>query len=262
MSPVNELATPLTAPARSEAAYTVNRVTTATPIISAVAAAAVRRGCPEALRPASVPATPRAAASGRVASRIAGPAADGPRATTPKVTASAPSATIPGPLLPGPVSPAATAARPATSSTSPAAVRRRGMSAGSAADSRSASSGATRDARTAGTRLTATVTTIPVSQGHREGAAGDVQPARGQREAGPVEHSLEQLGQAESGRRPDARSQPRPRPAPRPAPPGAPGPGWPRGPAAGRLPGCAGRPRSRTCSRSRTRRRAARSRRR
>ena len=202
MSPVNELATPLTAPARSEAAYTVNKVTTATPIISAVAAAAVRRGCPEALRPASVPATPRAAASGRWPAGSRGPRRTVPGRPRRRSPPGAPSATIPGPLPPGPLSPAATAARPATSSTTPAAVRRRGMPAGSAADSRSASSGATRDARTAGTRLTAMVTTMPVTRDGREAAAGDVQPARGQRETGPVEHSLEQLGQAESGRLP------------------------------------------------------------
>ncbi len=141
----------------------MNKVTTATPIISAVAAAAVRRGWPAAFRPASVPATPREAVSGRAASLITGPAAAGPRATAPTATARPPSATIPGPRLPGPASPASTAATPAASSTSPAAVRRRGIRPGSAADSRSASSGATRAARTAGTRLTVIVTAIPVS---------------------------------------------------------------------------------------------------
>ena len=70
MSPVNEPPTPLISAARKEAAYTVNSVTTATPIASAVAAAAVRRGLRWALRPR------QGARSRRATRRAAGP---GPR---------------------------------------------------------------------------------------------------------------------------------------------------------------------------------------
>ena len=83
MSPVKEPLTPLMSAARSEAAYTVKRVTTATPIASAVAAAALRRGLRCALRLASVPVTPRHAASGRPSAPVTGRTATGPSTTKP-----------------------------------------------------------------------------------------------------------------------------------------------------------------------------------
>ena len=106
MSPVNEPPTPLISAARKEAAYTVNSVTTATPIASAVAAAAVRPGLRWALRRARVPVTPRHAASGRPSAPVTGRATAGPRRTTPVVVSRAPSPTVVSTPLPEPRRPA------------------------------------------------------------------------------------------------------------------------------------------------------------
>ena len=179
MSPVNESPTPLMSAARSEAAYTVNNVTTATPIASAVAAAAVRRGLRWALRRARVPVTPRHAARGRPRAPVTGRAMAGPRRTTPVVVARAPSPTAVSTPLPEPRRPATMVASPAASTVAPATVRSRDEAGGSAAEPRSASSGATRHVRTAGITLTATVRTIPAASEISTLRAVTTRPAAG-----------------------------------------------------------------------------------
>ncbi|NVI90871.1 hypothetical protein HUX53_27250, partial [Actinomadura sp. BRA 177] len=60
---MNDPATPSSREARSDPMKTVISVTTPTPIISAVAAPAVRAGLRDALSRASVPGTPRSRAT-------------------------------------------------------------------------------------------------------------------------------------------------------------------------------------------------------
>ncbi len=142
-------------------ASTVNRVTTATPIMRAEAVPAVRRGLRTALRRASVPDTPRRAAAGAPSRPAAGRAATGPSRTTPTTVARAPRPV--SEISPSPRVPAKTRPTPAAVSAAPAAARSRELADRSTAASRRAASGAVRAARTAGPRLASSVTTTPTT---------------------------------------------------------------------------------------------------
>ena len=148
--PFTEPATVSLIDALIDAANTVNRVTTPTPIISAVAVPAVRRGLRIALRRASEPVIPRRRGRGAPITRLAGRATTGPNTDTPTIVASAPSA--PNPIDVSAKTAKRTSAMPPASSTAPATARRREALVRSTAVSRSTASGATRDAFHAGPR--------------------------------------------------------------------------------------------------------------
>ena len=129
--------------------------------MSAVAAAAVRRGLRMAFPRASSPGVPRQAASGRPMAPVTSLATTGPRATTPTVVSRAPRPTAVRTRLLGSCVPTATTAAPAVARMPPAAARAREEAGDSAAVPRNAWSGGTRDARRAGRRPAPTVTTTP-----------------------------------------------------------------------------------------------------
>ena len=103
----------------ADAANTVMKPTSATPIISDAAVRAVRFGLRIALRVASSPLSPRSR-SGRPNSLATGRASTGPRTATPTNVASAPSPT----RASSPPRPASSAATPAAVTTVPATARR------------------------------------------------------------------------------------------------------------------------------------------
>ncbi len=171
-SPAKDSATVSSSVALMDAPKTVNSVTTATPIISAVAVAAVRRGLRAALRLASVPGTPRSRASGAPSVRTARVAATGPSTTVPASAASAPAvvSATDGPSL----APTTAAGTPPASRTAPSASRSRPdrpLAAPSTAVSRRAASGAVRPARRAGSSAEPAATAVPTASGSRTAAA-------------------------------------------------------------------------------------------
>ena len=142
-SPWKSLRTTSPIDALMDAARTVNTVTTAIPIISAVAAPAVERGLRIALRRANDPVVPRTTVLGVPSRALAGRATAGPRSTSPTTVSSAPGATMP---KPPPSAPATTRATPAPVATSPATVRFRDGAVASVVPSCIAATGRTRDA--------------------------------------------------------------------------------------------------------------------
>jgi hypothetical protein len=147
----------------SDAPNTVNRETTATPIIRALAVAAVRLGLRRALRRAREPVTPRSRSRGLPRRRTAVVDATGPRTTKATSASSAPSPashTDGETRTPTSATVTATTARPV-----PVTARRREAPEASTAVSRSAASGAVRPARTAGSSAEPRQTTKPTASG-------------------------------------------------------------------------------------------------
>ena len=160
-SAVTDSVTRSSTDALSEAANTVNRVTTLTPIISAAADPDVRRGLRMALRRASTPVTPRSRASGAPMAALAGPATTGPATTTPTSVAMAPRPASPR-VSPPPRTASSTIPTPTRAITEPTTARTTDDPVPSTAVSRRAAMGAVRDAFRAGARPDTTVTTSPM----------------------------------------------------------------------------------------------------
>lgn len=147
----------------SEAPKTVNRETTATPIIRALAVAAVRSGLRRALRLASPPVTPRSRSSGAPRARTADVDATGPSTTNDARTSTAPT---PARVIDGDTrTPTRVTAIAAAPSTPPMTARRREAPESSTELSRRAASGAVRPARRAGSSAEPTHTTMPTASG-------------------------------------------------------------------------------------------------
>ena len=149
---------------RTPAANTVTNETSASPIISAAAVAAVRPGLRTAFSRARRPGTPRSRSSGRPTRDAIGGTSSGLSMAAPRKTAPAPT-----PIQrPSGVSVAARprmiAAIPSTASAIPITTRRREpVGVSSTAPSRSAAIGGTRVARIAGAIAATTVITVPTA---------------------------------------------------------------------------------------------------
>lgn len=162
-SPAKERETVWSMVAFSEAPKTVKRDTTATPVINAVAVAAVRLGPRSALRLARLPETPRSRSSGRPRIRTAYEDATGPSTTKATRASTAPAALSQiGPLATTPVRMRPV---PARATPVPAYARVREAAEWSTAVSRSAASGAVRPARTAGSSAEPRQTITPTASG-------------------------------------------------------------------------------------------------
>ena len=145
----------------SEAPRTAIVDTSASPIISAAAVWAVRRGLRIEFSRPRRPGIPSSAASGRPSAPDSGRAMIGTSIPTAMNTRSAP---IPTSATAGDARPSSTAARPPTASTLPAITRRRRSDSGSSSLwSTSAATGAIRTARRAGTIADTTVTPTPTT---------------------------------------------------------------------------------------------------
>ena len=160
-SPPNCLLTVSSIAAFTDAANTVNSVTTATPTMSADAVAAVRRGLRIALSRARRPVILRKRAIGAPNAAAAGCAAIGPRTTMPTIVKNAPNPAGPRPAPP--IAAATTSTMPATVNSTPRLTRTTEIRVFSMATSRSAASGGTRDARIAGTTVATSVTIMPTA---------------------------------------------------------------------------------------------------
>ena len=156
--PVNSVSSEPAIDVFAEAANTVMKPTSATPIISDDAVRAVRFGFRIALRVASSPLSPRIR-SGTPNTLATGRASTGPRTATPTNVASAPTPTS----AISPPSPANSAATPAAVITEPATARRAEPAERSTLTSRSAAIGAILAARRAGSHADSTVTTTPTA---------------------------------------------------------------------------------------------------
>ena len=147
--------------ALAEAAKIVMKPTSATPIMSADAVAAVRRGLRIAFSRASVPVMPRTLGSGAPMNRLIGRASTGPRTKMPMKIAIAPSPRMPSALSGRPNSAHSIKAPPPRVTARPIAVRGPKPLRRSIATSRIAAIGGTRDAFRAGTSAETTVTVVP-----------------------------------------------------------------------------------------------------
>ncbi|GIV00261.1 MAG: hypothetical protein KatS3mg014_1876 [Actinomycetota bacterium] len=147
--------------ASSDAERIVTIVTSARPIMSAEAVAAVRLGLRIAFSRPSRAGIP-SPATGRPSRRAAGRATSGERLATPRNTRAAPAPTSSAALDDAPERPYPSGSRPPTVTAVPSATRRRNEPPdGVARPSRSASTGATRPARRAGTTDATRVTAVP-----------------------------------------------------------------------------------------------------
>ena len=155
-----ELSTDALIDALVDAANTVMNATRPTPIISADAVAALRRGLRAAFSRATVPAIPRRRGSGAPSTLVNGRASTGPSTATPTNTSSAPRPT--GAIAP-PDRPMAMNAAPTTVTTVPMTARRTEVPVRSTDTSRMAAIGATLAARRAGMYAASTVTTVPTT---------------------------------------------------------------------------------------------------
>ena len=194
----------------AEAANTVMKPTSATPIISDAAVRAVRFGFRVALRVASSPLSPRSR-SGTPSTLATGRASTGPSTATPANVASAPTPTS----AISPPRPTSSAATPAAVITEPATARRTEPAERSTLTSRSAAIGAILAARRAGSHADSTVTITPtaneriIAVGVDDGrAVGHVEPEH--------RHQLPEPGGdadagGETGRRTRGRRRRRPR---------------------------------------------------
>ncbi len=177
-SAVTDCVTRSSTDAFSEAANTVNRVTTLTPIIRAAADPDVRRGLRMALRRASTPVTPRSRASGAPMAALAGPATTGPATTTPTSVAMAPRPASPR-VSPPPSRARSTMPTPAAAMTEPVTARTIDVPVLSTAVSRRAAMGAVREAFNAGARPDTTVTNSPMSPAANTPVASMASPPAG-----------------------------------------------------------------------------------
>ena len=177
-SPPNDCETLSSIEDLSEAANTVNRVTTPTPTSSAAAVAEVRRGLRMALRRASEPGTPRVRATGRPSRLLTGEATSGPRVTAPATTSNAPRPARGRPPLPDSAE-ATTVPMPTRVSSVPATSRGREASVRSTATSRRAARGGTRLPRTAGPMPAMSVMVRPTSGAMISEEAFSVRPPAG-----------------------------------------------------------------------------------
>ena len=160
-SPWNWLSMVWLTDAVAEAAKMLKKAMSPTPIMSAAAVDAVRRGLRTAFCRARRPVTPLNLTTGAPITRLIGPAMIGPSTATPRKVSMAPPPTIASPLLRWPNSPRKSTATPPPRTRSPRIVRRRELPARSTAVVRRAAMGGTREARRAGATATTRVTPIP-----------------------------------------------------------------------------------------------------
>ena len=147
---------------RSPAAKTATNETSASPIISAAAVAAVRPGLRTAFSRANRPGTPLSRSSGRPTSDASGATRRGLNRATPMNMPAAPTPIQASPGERTPNSPSSIAATPSATSTTAAALRRRrSRGVATTAPSRRPVTGGTRVARSAGSMAATTVSTVP-----------------------------------------------------------------------------------------------------
>ncbi len=210
--------------ALTDAAKMVTKLTRASPIISAAAVEAVRRGLRIAFSRASLPGWPAQRANGQPSSRASGRATSGLSTPTPRKITTAPPATLASRLPCLANSPASSSPTPATVISVPSTVRRRPERAGAATASSCS-------AATVGVADPDPAAGDPVQAGqavHQGGLAGAARPHdRGEAPAGVLLLRRADTRAARAGRAG--------------AGPLMTSPGW-CGPA-GRLPGCCARAR-------------------
>ena len=184
-SAISWVSTDAATASRTDAANTVTNATRPTPIISADAVAAVRRGLRTAFSRASEPATPRRRVSGRPNAWQIGPATAGPRTARARKPTSAPSPRTrnPSPPCRAPrVTSAAATARP----TAPAIARPMVLVVRSTSRSRSAASGEMVAARRPGIAADTVVTTTPTRTATTMVRAATTLPIVGSRNPSPA----------------------------------------------------------------------------
>ena len=148
----------------ADVAKMVSADTSARPIMSAEAVAAVRRGWRSAFCTASDPTVPNMRGNANPRIRTIGPASAGLTTIAPMSAATTPSPTSWEPEPPPTAAPAVMAPRPTTSRIAPAMARKCSERAGRAMSSRRAAMGGMREARMAGASPATTVTRTPITR--------------------------------------------------------------------------------------------------